>query len=267
MTRTVLTLGGIAATLLLTACQSDSGDTAPPTGATPTPGSVLTGAEGSWAGTIDTPTAGSRQLQAAVLDDGRFWMVYSGAGDGRIGGILQGTGTTASGVFTVDDATLLSLEDDTSSSADIKATFTTGSRFEGSITPAAGTAPVSLPSPALFSSLYQLTYNTALSLGDLAGQYTGNITTRAGTETATVTIDADGDIAGASSSGCLLTGKAAAEPQGNLFELDATFGNEPACGGNATTQVFGIITLEADKATALAMDSLRSNSFIFTGTR
>lgn len=267
-TRTVLATGGLAATLLLGACHSDDPPAPATTGTPRTPATALTGAEGSWAGTIDTPAAGSRSLQAAVLADGSFWMVYSRAGSGGVAGIVQGTGTTTDGVFTADDATLLSLEDGgLAGTADLSATFTTGSRFGGTLTPAAGETPVSLPAPATFSSLYQLAYDTAATLRDLAGHYSGNITTRAGTESATVTIDEAGTIAGASSSGCSIAGHADGEARGNIFQLSAQFGSEPACGPNATTQVFGIVTLEVDKATALAMDIARNNSFIFTGTR
>lgn len=267
MTRTVIATAGLAATLLFTGCHSDSDNPPPAPGKSrQPPAATLTGAEGSWAGTIDTPLAGSRNMQAAILGDGTFWMVYTKAGSGSVGGILQGTGTSEDGVFSVEDATLLSLEDDIVSTAGISASFVTGSSLAGTLTSAAAT-PGSLPSPATFSSLYQLAYNAAVSLPDLAGQYTGNITTKAGTEAATVTIDEAGAIAGAISSGCSLEGQADAETHGNIFTLNAHFGSEPACGANATTQVFGIISLEVDKATALAMDISRNNSFIFTGNR
>jgi hypothetical protein len=267
MTRNVFLIGSLGAALLCTGCGSDSSSP----GAAPAPSGAagLTrtfGPEGSWAGTIDTPTAASRNMQAAVLDDGTFWMVYFKEGSNGIGGILQGSGKVDHGTFTVSDATLLSLEDSVSGTADIAASFVKKSRLGGSITVDEGAAPA-LPSPATFSSLFQLSSNTRLTLRDLAGSFTGNITTQLGTESATVDISDSGAITGSNASGCSLSGQAERPPRGNIFKVDVRFGSETACGLNANVEVFGVVSLEVDKATVLAMDIGRSNSFIFTGLR
>lgn len=265
MTRTVLAIGGLAATLLSAGCHNDSDS--PATSRKTPPPAAITGPEGSWSGTIDTPDPGSRQLHAVVLADGDFWMLYTRAGSGSVGGIVQGNGSSEDGVFRATAARLLSLEDDRAGSADLEARFVPGSSLGGTLTPVGEAGPVTLPAPATFSSLYQLAHRTALTLTDLAGHYSGIITTRAGAESANVTISEAGAIAGASSGGCSLAGQAAAEGQGNVFRFNVSFGNEAACGHNAATQVFGIVTLEVDKATAVAMDLARNNSFIFTGIR
>jgi hypothetical protein len=234
---------------------------AAPGAVAPPPG---TAAAGSWQGSIDTPNPGSRSVKAVVLPDGSFWMVYSLVGDASTAGIIRGTGSTDGSTFTVDDAALLSLEDGQQTTADVAATFTGQSAFNGSITQAGSTA---LPSPATFSSLYRTAFNQTLTLADLAGTYEGTITTTLGEETATLAIDTSGAIAGGSASGCTVAGQATAQPAGNVFNINATFGSEDACGDNKAVNVVGILSLEVDTATALALNGDNSNSFIFTGIR
>jgi hypothetical protein len=266
MTRNVHLAGSLGAallctTILLTACGSDSSVSAAPGTVAPPPG---TAAAGSWQGSIDSPSPGSRAIKAVVLPDGSFWMVYSLTGDASTAGIIRGTGTTDGTNFTVADALLLSLEDGKQTTADIAATFTGQSAFNGSITQDGSTA---LTSPASFSSLYRTAFNQTLTLADLAGTYEGVITTKLGEESATIAIDTSGAIAGGSTSGCSVNGQATAQPTGNVFNITATFGTEDACGANKESSVVGIMSLEVDTATALALNGDGSNSFIFTGIR
>ncbi|MCD6060434.1 MAG: hypothetical protein K0R03_2369 [Moraxellaceae bacterium] len=260
MTRNVLIAGSLGAALLLGACNSDSSITSPGAVTAP-PG---TPAAGSWLGSIDSPTPGSRTARAVVLPDGSFWLVYSLEGDTSTAGIIRGTGTTDGTNFTVTDANLLSLEDGKQTTADITATFVNKNSFAGTITQDGSTA---LTSPAVFSSLYRTAFDTNLTLADLAGTYDGVITTKTGEETANFAISDTGAIAGGSTSGCSVAGQATAQSAGNVFNITATFGKEDACGANKDVSVVGILSLEVDTVTALALNGDSSNSFIFTGTR
>lgn len=257
MTGRALIVGSISAVLLLTACGGDSHRRKH--------NAVAFGAEGTWLGSLATP-ANDRLIQAAVLGDGTFWMVYSGAGGSGVGGIVQGSGSAAKGVFTVTDATLLSVEDNLKTTASIAANYVARSSLGGSLSQGVPVTP-SLPATVGFASLYQLSYDQNLTLDDLIGSYSGTITTKLGSETATVDIDNDGVIAGSNESGCSLNGQALAQPRGNVFTLDLRFGSEDACSANKDVEVIGIVSLEVDKVTALAMDADKNNSFIFTGTR
>lgn len=266
MTRTVFALGSLGAALLLTACNGSSisgGDN--PGTVTPPPAAFA--AAGSWAGTIGTPEAGSRIMKAVVTDDGSFWMVYNKADSGSVAGIVQGSGTITDGVYTVSGATLLSLEDNQQTTADLSADLVPQSSLIGTLTQAADGPAVALPTPAAFNALYQLASGQNLTLADLAGSYTGTITTKLGAESATVTIDDTGAITGSNDSGCTLTGQAEAQSQGNVFNVSVTFGSEDACALNKGVDVEGVVTLDVNKATAVAMDSAHTNSFIFTGLR
>lgn len=263
MTRNVLTLGALSAALLLAACDDDS---APAAARAPSPAPATVAAEGSWQGKINTPAANSRDMKAVVLKDGAFWMVYSMEGSSTVTGVLRGTGSVEDGVFTVNGASLLSLEDGhRKTTANVVANFVSKSSFSGTITQ--DPAMALLPSPAEFSSLYQLEYDQQLSLADLVGTYSGIITTKLGPENATVTVDEAGLIEGSNTSGCSLNGAAEQEPSGNVFNVAVRFGSEDACGANKNVEVVGIVSLEVDKVTALAMDVARSNSFIFVGTK
>lgn len=267
MTRTVFTLGGVTAALLLTACGGSSDSAESTQAVTPGPVATATASEGSWTGSIDTPLAGSRGLRAVVLPDGRFWMTYTRTDSGSVAGIVQGQGVLSGNTFTATDATLLSLEDDTGTRVDLTAGAVPQSSLAGTLALATDAPAVSLPSPANFSALYRLTSGQTLTLADLAGLYSGAITTAAGVETATVTIADSGVITGSSSAGCSIAGNAQAPASGTTFTVALNFGSEEACGANQAFAADGVLTLETHQVTMLALDAGKTNSFIFNGSK
>lgn len=267
MTRTVFTLGSIATAFLLSACGGSS-DSAPSTSTLPPgPTTTVTTSEGNWTGSIDTPLAGSRALRAVILPDGRFWMTYTRTDSGGVAGIVQGQGALSGNTFTATGATLLSLEDDTGTLIDLTAGAVPQSSLAGTLALASDAPAVSLPSPAHFSALYQLTSGTTLTLADLTGLYSGEITTGAGIETASVTIADTGAITGSNSAGCSLSGNAQAPAAGNAFTVTLRFGDEASCGANQAIESEGVLTLSSGQVTALALDSSKTNSFIFNGSK
>lgn len=266
MTRKVLTLGGACAALLLSGCGSSGSGTAP---ATPvvTPPPAAAASDGNWSGSVDTPLAGSRGLRAVFLSDGSFWMTYTREGSGSIAGIVQGQGHTTDGAFSASDATLLSLEDNLTTRVDLNASAVAQSSLGGTLLLAADAPVVTLPNPAAFSAVYDLSSRQTLTLADLAGNYTGVITNAAGTTSASVAVDTSGHFSGSNSDGCSLSGDASAPASGNVFNIALRFGDEAACAANSGVEANGVISLEANQITALALDSTRSNSFIFNGSR
>lgn len=279
MTRNVLSHGGLGAALLLTGllsgCGSDSstsggGDSNSPQSTTPpittTPPS---GSEGSWQGTINTPTANARAMEAVLLEDGTFWMAYaSNAGEIlNAAGLLQAKGSTGSdGTFKFTNGALISLENaNARSRVALDATYVTGSRLDGTLTQTLATGPIALPSPASFTTLYQLAYNNNLTLAHLAGSYSGSLTTNAGKQGATLTIGKDGAITGNTNAGCPITGTAAARSRSNVFDLGVSFGADATCGTNANLSMAGVVSLETGRIAALAMDEGHTYSFVFIG--
>lgn len=267
MTRNVLTLGGACAALLLSACNSSDSSPAAPATQVVTPPPAAAATEGSWSGSIDTPLPGSRGLRAVFLPDGNFWMTYTREGSGSIAGIIQGQGHSGDGGFSASDATLLSLEDNLPSRVNLTASAVAGSSLSGTLQRAGEAPVVTLPDPATFSALYELSSQHTVTLADLAGLYSGLVTNAAGTTSATVTVDATGHFSGSNSEGCSLSGDAVAPASGNVFTLTMRFGSEAACGANGGVEAGGVINLEAGQLTVLALDASHLNSFIFNGSR
>lgn len=280
MTRKVLTLGGLCASLMLSACgsgsSSSSGTTSPGTVVTPPTTTAPSGVQGSWRGVINSPTPSARVLETDVLDDGTVWMAYSTANDPaqtdallNAAGVIKGSGTPDldTGTFHVTSAREISLEDNTRTSINIDASFVTGSSLSGSITRDAGAPPTALVSPADFSTLYRTAYNNNLTLAHLAGTYQGSVTTNLGKHSAALTLDGAGALTGNDSTGCTITGTATPRSRGNIFDLALAFGTEGGCGGNAGTAFTGILSLEAGRAGVMAMDTDLKKAFLFVGNR
>lgn len=282
MTRNVLTIGGLSAVLLLSGCGSDSNpaaDATAPGATTPPPATTTTpaaGVQGTWRGSINSPTPSSRLLETIVLSDGTLWMAYSTANDPaqtdaliNAAGIIKGSGTPdeTTGTFTVTNARQLSLEDNVRTGVDVNASFVTGSSLSGSITRDAGPVTTSLPSPADFSSLYRMAYNSNLTLQHLAGTYQGSLSTTLGKHSASLTIIEGGAITGSDNTGCTMTGTATPRDRGNVFDVTLTFGNEAGCGANAATPMTGVASLESSRLGMLALDGDMRKAFIFSGNR
>jgi hypothetical protein len=277
MTRKVLTLGAFSVALLLAGCGSDSDSIGG--SLTPTPGqgqnlppittSPPSGFEGSWQGTINTPLASSRAMEAVILDDGTFWMAYAkDAGEIlHAAGIIQGKGSGNNGNFTLTGGTLISLEDNNSRAGiAVSADYVTGSSLNGTVTQIAPNGSISLPSPASFTTLYQLAYNNNLKLVHLAGNYPGQLTTNVGKRGGHLNIRESGEITGGTAGGdCTLTGTAAERTRSNVFNFSITFGSEAACGANAGLTMSGVLSQETNRIAALAMDSGKTHSFVFVG--
>lgn len=279
MTRNVLTLSGLCAALLLSGCGSDSSSssTGSPGASVPPPTTTApTGAQGTWRGNINSPTPSSRLLETVVLDDGTMWMAYSTANDPtqtdaliNAAGLIKGQGTPdeTTGAFNVTSARQLSLEDNKRSAVDITSTFVTGSTLSGSITRDPGALTTALPSPASFASLYRTAYNNNLTLAHLAGTFQGSLSTTLGKHSASLTFDQAGALTGSDNTGCSITGTATPRSRGNVFDLNLTFGTEAGCAANAGAELEGIISLEAGRAGAMAMDADMKKAFIFVGNR
>lgn len=287
MTRKILTLGGLCAALLLTGCGSDSssdgggagGPGAPGNPGTSVPPPTTTapaGVQGAWRGNINSPTPSSRLLEAIVLDDGTLWMAYSTTTDPtqtdaliNAAGIIKGQGTPdeAAGTLTITNARQLSMEDNKRTGVDIAASFVTGSTLNGTITRDIGPVTTLLPSPADFTSLYRNSYNNNLTLTHLAGTYQGSVTTGTGKRSATLTLDDKGALTGIDNRSCTVTGTATPRSRGNVFDLALTWGTEGGCGLDAGGALAGVVSLDANRAGAMAADPDLKKAFVFVGFR
>jgi hypothetical protein len=280
MTRNVLTLGGLGAAILMSGMLSGCGSDSNSSGGALTPGGNNTppittsppaGSEGSWQGTINNTDGSTRAMEAVILGDGSFWMAYAdGAGEIlNAAGLMRGKGTTGEdGSFTFSNGTLISLEDaNARSRITLDSDYVTGSKLDGTLTQALSSGPISLASPASFTSLYQLAYNNNLTLAHLAGSYDGSLTSNIGKQSTNLNIGNDGAITGSTSNGCTLTGTATQRERSNVFDLAMTFGGDAGCGANAGLSVSGVVSQENRRIAALAMNEASTHSFVFMGRK
>jgi hypothetical protein len=213
----------------------------------------------------DSPTSGgftgvtstNRDLTAVVLPDGRYWLMYSAAGDAStVGGVVQGTASVDGSTFTSNDAMDFSAEGTPSTkAATVAANF--GGSFGGTVTPAAG-ASVTFQSRSDNGA-------PVASLQRLAGAYLGNAGFALGVRPATFTVTSDGAVA-STINGCAISGQATPRADSNAYDLAIAFGGAPcALPGLAFT---GIAYLRIDgRLYAAARNTTYKTSVIFSGSK
>ncbi|MDK2743514.1 MAG: hypothetical protein H8K03_01325 [Nitrospira sp.] len=244
---------GVLSLLLLvslSAC-SGNGDTPQPSPA-PLPAAS---AEGFWTGTTDT----NRTIAGLVLDDGVYWVLYSAVGDPSVvAGLIQGDSSSQNGVFTSSNARDFNLEGQPIRNATINGNYAIKQNLNGTLVYQTG-------GQSTFTTTYNSAYELTPDMNAVAGTYTGEV---AANETATVVLTSNGGISGSSSTGCTFTGSFSPRTHGNVFNITVTFGGQAACSNGADT-LTGIGTYDAGTKTltSAALNSTRTNGFIFIGTK
>ncbi len=236
--------------LSLSAC-SGGGDTPTPS-PTPLPAAA---AEGFWTGTTDT----NRTIAGVVLDDGVYWVLYSGIGDPSVvAGLIQGDSTSQHGVFTSSNAMDFNLEGQPIRQAAVSGSYVMKQSLNGTIVYQIG-------GQSTFSTTYDSDYELTPDMNAVAGTYTGSVTAN---ESVTVVLTSNGGISGSSSTGCTFTGTFSPRTHGNVFNIAVTFGGQAAC-SNGTDTVNGIGFYDAGTKTltGAALNSTRTNGFVLIGTK
>ncbi|HUW37490.1 MAG TPA: hypothetical protein VMV91_09160 [Rhodocyclaceae bacterium] len=240
--------------LTLSACGGGGGG-----GSTPTASSApAQTAEGLWSGTTST----SRTIKGIVLDNGTYWVLYSPANNSAlIAGVIEGTGTSLNGSFSSSDAKDFNLEGLGINNATVSASYTAKQTLNGSVT------YPSLNQSSTFTSTYDTDYDQTPSLAILAGTYSGSAAVIGGSESATITVSAAGAVSGAGASGCQFTGTASPHAHGNVYDLSVTFGGGVCANGTSTVTGIGYFNSTKKTLFGAALNSTRSNGFIFVGTK
>ena len=88
-----------------------------------------------------------------------------------------------------------------------------------------------------------------------------------GTESAVVLITSAGAISGNGASGCQFTGTATPHAKGNVYDLSVTFGGGVCSNGRSTVNGIGYFDSTPKRLYGVALNSSRSNGFIFVGTK
>lgn len=207
-------------------------------------------AEGLYRGT----TSDSRELSALLLDDGTYWVLYSGAGAPTVGGGLQGAGSVDGTLFTSSEGKDFSLTEGMRDAA-IRATYMAGQRFQGSVTFEGGDT-------FTFDAAYDDAYAATPSLTQVAGSHAGVAYTVDGSLPTLVTIADDGMLVGTRGS-CTITGTIAPHSHGNVYDLSLSFGGDACIVLGATVEGVALIDSTSGLVTASALNGDRSVGFIF----
>jgi hypothetical protein len=211
-------LAGLAILLLLgvASCGGGGGGGSPP----PT-----SAAEGVYQG-LDS---NGKTVDALVLEDGSFWVMY-GVLSGNtllVQGVAGGTSSASNGVFS---ASIFDFPAPGSSvvSGQVRGHYVAGSSLTGTITE--NGVPITFTLMVPVQVTYN--YNTAASIASVSGSWSGQLLDG---ETATTNIAANGAVSGTSSLGCTFSGTAIPRPSGkNVFNVSITFGGSHCVAANQT---------------------------------
>jgi hypothetical protein len=235
---------------LLAACSS--GDDPPPA---PPPFSA-TGATGFWGGT----TSSNRSIDGVVMDNGQYWLVYSGVGlPNSIAGFLQGNGIESGSNFDSKDTVDFNLEGPSRLTATLAATYVTRTSFNATITYPGTTGTGTL------TTRYDADYERPASIAAIVGTYVGQ--GGAGAPTVTLTVNAGGGMNGSSSGGCTFTGTLVPRTKGNVYDSALTFGGAPCDLPFATLRGVATVDTATRVMVILGLDTGRTSGFLFLGQR
>jgi len=213
------------------------------------------GPAGLWRGTTST----GRQAAGIVLENGEFWLLYSSAGRPTlIAGAEQGHVTASGGNFSSSDLKDFNLEGLGISNGTASGTYSAKSRLSGTVT---------FPRSSLtFSANYDSAYDNPPNQGAAAGTFTGVAAVVEASESATLTISAAGASSGVSQSGCRFTGSATAHA-GTVYTVSVTCGCGVCANGSGTVTGVAYFDPATNRVYAAALNSTRTNGFIFAGGR
>jgi hypothetical protein len=209
------------------------------------------------AGLYHGMTSTGRQVAGVVLENGEFWLLYTRAGSSTlIAGAEQGHYSASNGNFTTSDLKDFNLEGRGISNGSANGTYVAKNRIAGTVT---------FPSSTVtFSATYDTAYDAPPNQGAVAGTFTGVAAVVGGSETATVTISSSGALSGVGQSGCRFTGTATAHA-GTVYTVSVTFAGGVCANGTSTVNGVAYFDPATNRVYAAALNSGRTNGFIFAG--
>ena len=213
-------------------------------------------AQGLWNGNTST----NRAVTGLVLGDGSYYVLYSAPGNPlQIAGVVQGSGSSAANIFSSSDARDFNFEGFGVLPAAFSVTFSTKQSFNGSVAYSGGTR-------TSFTSTYDTSYESTPSVTSLAGNFTGQVTSSAGTQSATVSISPTGAISGGSA-GCVTSGSVTARTDGNAYNLSLAFGPSPCVFASQTLTGVAYFNSATKRLFAVTPNAGRNDGVLFVGTK
>jgi len=197
-----------------------------------------------------------------VLDNGTYWFIYSVANNSAvIAGAVQGTGTSLNGSFSSSNAKDFSVEAQRIEDAIVSASYVVKQSLNAVVMyPASG-------QNVTVAATYSAAYEQIPMLFALAGNYTGTAAVVGGTEAASLVIDTLGGIIGSGASGCRFAGRIVPHAKGNIYDVSVTFAGGVCANGTSTVTGIGYFDGPLKRLYGTALNSSRSNGFIFVGTK
>ena len=210
--------------------------------------------EGLWLGTLGS----SRDVNAIVLDDGTYYMLYSRPGNpAAIGGLVQGKADFSAGRFSSPDARDFNWEGAGTRAASVSARIKVGPQpgVTGTVN---GTTPFSIRPADLF--------DRDARLSAIVGAHTGNVVFALGVRPATFTVTPTGQVS-TSINGCAITGQVAPRAFSSAYDLTMTFGGYPCVFPGA--QFSGVAYYREDQRQlqAAVVHPSRTQAIAFSGTK
>ena len=218
------------------------------------PQPTATSAEGRWTGM--TPTG--RTIAGLVLDDGSYWLFYTGRDNPNIlAGLVQGTGTSHSGSFGSSNTRDFNLDGASIRAATMNGSYVPNKSFRGTIAYFNGDTESVM-------STYDAGSESAPNLTLVTGNY---VEFRADNHTVTVTVHSTGRLSGHSSDGCTVGGSLSPRAKGNVFTVTVTF--EGGACHQGTEPVTGVAWYDTstNRLYSAALNNARTTSFLFLGTK
>lgn len=219
---------------------------------------VADSAEGLWQGTTNT----SRTITGLVLDDGTYWFVYSAVRNSNIiAGVVQGNGSFRNGSFRSTNGRDFNLEGLGINPFALAGTYTAKNDLSGELSYSSGGFTMT------FTSRYDADYDLTPGLAAIAGTYEGFAATSAGSESATVSVNAVGAISGRGESGCRFTGNATPRTQGNSYNIVVTFGGGICANGTSTVTGVAYFDSDTNQIISAALNRARTDGFVYAGIK
>jgi hypothetical protein len=206
-------------------------------------GAAQSSPQGIWTGRA-TVSGSALDVTLVVLDDGTFYGLY-GTGD-TSSGLIQGSGTVAADKFTSSNGRDYAFGAGSAAGFSLSAAFVAKSSINGT-----ATYPAPVNASAAYALNYDATYDTATSLANLAGSYTGTLGSLDGVSAVTLTIASTGAYTATTALGCKVSGSLTPRGTTSLFNMSIVL-DAATCGGAVNTNGIAGLTGTTGKSLAFA---------------
>lgn len=242
----------------LVACGGGGSDGGSDSAPAPAPAPVQK-VDGLWIGSTST----NRTVNALVLDNGAYWVIYSVAGNPAIvGGAVQGSYTASGGTFTSTNGKDFNLEGaGILPVSSVAATYQSKTSFNGQLNYATSAGSVT------FNATYNAGYDKPATLSAIAGSFTGVTANGSSTDSVAFTISASGAISGTSGLGCSFSGTTVPRSGVGAFDVTVTYRGGACAAGTATESGAAYFDTATNRLFAAGLNAGRTDGFLFVGNK